>query len=233
MAVSGDTTVEAPEQASQLVAKIRRITGWQQKWKLITVQLGENDICVDSCDSLLSSGPRSPADRTRNLGAMLRILSSLPCTLVTILAPPDLSQLDRIPNNRFVCTVNQRIRCKCLYQGNVALEHNMERLARHNTTSQFSVQVVPALRNLPPSDTHGVPLKQSVAQDCFHYTARSHGRIGLNLYNNLVKTVNQRTSNYAPSLRIKCPSKGRPFISSRANSGHSCGHESRNRTVGS
>jgi len=171
----------------------------------------------------------------RNLAKALRILSALPCTIVLLLAPPDFSQFDRIPNKSIYCVANLRFSCNCLYQGDVAanskrfkylsqsLESGMNRIAKQFTKSNFGVEVVQAWKGLPPKNYRGVPLRQSVVHDCFHFTAQTQGQLGINLYNNLVEPANARTSNYGKSLRIKCPSSENPFISTRGNSGYGKG----------
>lgn len=230
VAVSGDTTAEGPGQASKLAGSIRRIPGWQNRWKLVTIQLGGNDICINSCNSLFGDGSGTPDRMTANLGETLKMLSSLPCTLVLLLAPSDFSQLDRTPDKGLICDANLRFSCNCLYQGDVAenskkfkylshaLTEGMEKIARQYTRADFGVEVLPALTSLPPRDFKGRPLRNSFSHDCLHYTARMQGRIGLNIYNNLVDPVGQRDSNYGRGLAIKCPSQRNPYISTRANS---------------
>ena len=46
---SGDWAEGAPAQARDLLARLSLLTDYQTKWKVITVQLGGNDICSYSC----------------------------------------------------------------------------------------------------------------------------------------------------------------------------------------
>ena len=58
MAVSGDWAGGARQQARDLVKRLRRVPAYDDKWKLITVQLGGNDVCSYSCGAL--QGDASP-----------------------------------------------------------------------------------------------------------------------------------------------------------------------------
>ena len=58
VAVSGDWAGGARGQARQLVRRVRRVPGQHNKWKLLTVQLGGNDVCSYSCGA--QQGDASP-----------------------------------------------------------------------------------------------------------------------------------------------------------------------------
>ena len=58
MAVSGDWAGGASKQARKLVRRERRVPAQHNKWKLITVQLGGNDVCSYNCGAL--QGDASP-----------------------------------------------------------------------------------------------------------------------------------------------------------------------------
>ena len=83
------------------------------------MQLGGNDICSNSCGGFADTGDASPQAYKRNIGQMLHVLSNLPKTLVLLLALPDLSQWDSIPNKSHLCDLSLRTQCSCLYQGQV------------------------------------------------------------------------------------------------------------------
>ena len=58
VAVSGDWAGGARQQARDLVRRLRRVPAHHDKWKLITVQLGGNDVCSYSCGA--EQGDASP-----------------------------------------------------------------------------------------------------------------------------------------------------------------------------
>ena len=80
---------------------MRRVPGQLHKWKLITVQLGGNDLCSYSCDS--SQGDASPRAFKRNMSAMMRVLYRLPRTIVLLMQPQDFSQYATVPDRGFIC----------------------------------------------------------------------------------------------------------------------------------
>ena len=86
----------------------RQVSGWEDKWKLITVQLFGNDICVSSCgeggadyegdvfvlskdgqdDGICVSGDATPDGYKSNMKTALTILKSgLPKTLIVFTTP--------------------------------------------------------------------------------------------------------------------------------------------------
>ena len=108
--------------------RVRRVPGQEDKWKLITVQLGSNDVCSYNCGALLRRGDTSPRafrvsqvrgdighyfteSLQRNITAMLRVLYSLPRTIVLLLQPPDFSQYLTVPDRDFICDTILTNRC--------------------------------------------------------------------------------------------------------------------------
>ena len=122
-----------------------------------------------------------------------------------------------------MCIIECSASCSCLFDGNIAANTvTMKRLLAsytkiyHQLAAQFSrpdfaVEVLPALRGLPPRERRGyqeVVSKAALSHDCFHYNGRTQGRMGLNLWNNLIEKPGQRTSVYGRGLKLKCPAPG-------------------------
>ena len=115
-------TVSVREQAVELVRRVRMVAAQDTKWKVITVQLGTNDVCSYNCGARLLQGDASPRafkvsqvrvetdhylieSFQRNMSAMLRVLYTLPRTIVLLLQPLDFSQYATIPGRGFICDV--------------------------------------------------------------------------------------------------------------------------------
>ena len=84
-------------------------------------------------------------------------------------------------------------------------------LAAQFSRPDFAVEVLPALRGLPPRERRGyqqVANKAALSHDCFHYNGRTQGMMGVNLWNNLIEKPDQRTSVYGRGLKLKCPAPG-------------------------
>ena len=91
-------------------------------------------------------------------------------------------------------------------------------LAARFSRQDFAVEVIPALRGLPPKERRGykqVVSKAALSHDCFHYNGRTQGMIGINLWNNLIEQPGHRTSVYGRGLKIKCPSPGQKISLSK------------------
>ena len=110
MAVSGDWAGGAVGQARQLVRRLAGVQAQHRQWKLVTVQLGGNDVCSYSCGA--EQGDARPRAFKRNITAMLRVLYSLPRTIVLLLQPPDFSQYRTVPDRGFICNFILTNRCE-------------------------------------------------------------------------------------------------------------------------
>ena len=122
--------------------------------------------------------------------------------------------------------------CSCLFEGNIGANTvKMKKLLAsytqiyHHLAAQFhrqdfAVEVIPALRGLPPRERRGdkhVVSKAALSHDCFHYNGRTQGMIGINLWNNLIEKPGNRTSVYDRGLKIKCPTPGQTISLSTSN----------------
>merc|ERR1739838_28921 len=219
----GPGQASAPGQADILVTEIQKVSGWEDTWKLITIQLGGNDVCVASCGEGGAdyAGDATPAGWKSNMKTALTTLkNSLPKTLVVFTSPYDPTKLNDITNKPFACQFIFPSLCPCLSDssrpGMVELRNQYEEklveLAAEMRSDQFGVEVIPALENLYPESPSGGPDAAFLAPDCYHFTAKLHSMIGKNVWNNLIEDPAQRTSNYGQDLEIACPNNGQ-FLS--------------------
>merc|ERR1712106_494758 len=117
LAVSGAWAGDAPGQADTLVAAIQAVSGWEDTWKLIVIQLGGNDICVASCGEggAEYAGDATPAGWKSNMKTALTTLkTSLPKPLVVFTSPYDPTKLNDITNKPFACQFIFPSLCPCL-----------------------------------------------------------------------------------------------------------------------
>ena len=242
-AVSGAWANTAPDQADELVAAIKLVADWDSKWKLITVQFGGNDICAVSCETNPNSedyGDATAAGWRRNMDLVLSKLRTMPRTLVVFLEAYMSYKLRDMVNPSLTCSMAVEWGCSCVTPENLAekteLRDNytaeLRSLASQYRSSDFGVEVVPALTGLFPNATAGGPDASYLAPDCFHFKAelhsmvisftllpllcllsKHHTQVGKNLWNNMVEPVDLRTSTYdVDQLAVKCPVEG-GFIS--------------------
>ena len=129
----------------------------------------------------------------RNMGAMMRILSQLPKTLVLLLEPPDYTQFGDIPNRGFICNFFVTQGCSCLFEGDSVAKNRRKirhllqsytksyhRLAEEFQRKDFGVEVIPAVVGLPPKERRGyrvLPTQKALSHDCFHYNGRTQDMV--------------------------------------------------------
>ena len=93
------------------------MSGWEDTWKLILIQLGGNDICVSSCDGggAEYAGDATPDGWYSNMKAALTILKSdLDKTLVVFTSPYDPTKLGDVANKPLACQFIFPTMCPCL-----------------------------------------------------------------------------------------------------------------------
>ena len=187
-AVSGAWANTAPDQADELVAAIKQKADWESKWKLITVQFGGNDICVVSCETNPNSedyGDATSAGWRTNMDLVLSKLSTMPRTLVVFLESYMPSKLQDMVNPSWTCSLAIEVGCSCVTQENLAekteLRDNysaeVRSLASQYRSSDFGVEVVPALTGLYPNAMAGGPDASYLAPDCYHFNAELHSMV--------------------------------------------------------
>ena len=55
MAVSAALTVDLMSQARELVRRVKGIPGAAERWKMVSVLVGHNDLCYKSCKGFLNN----------------------------------------------------------------------------------------------------------------------------------------------------------------------------------
>merc|ERR1712192_386171 len=204
-AVSGAWANTAAEQADALMAAIKQEADWESKWKLITIQFGD----------------ATRAGWRTNMDSVLSKLSTMPRTLVVFTDSFMPGKLHNMVNPSWTCSLALKFGCPCITRENLAEKTQLRddysaelgRLAAQYRSTDFGVEVVPALAGLYPNATAGGPDPSFLAPDCFHFNAELHSMAGKNLWNNMVEPADSRTSNYdVNELSIKCPAEG-DFIS--------------------
>ena len=94
VAVSGSTSGDLPAQAKRLIRLMRQDdrVNFAKDWKMVTVMIGGNDICLNVCPGLSNTkNPKnaSPAGFIRNIQRTLDILKrDMPRTFVNLVPPP-------------------------------------------------------------------------------------------------------------------------------------------------
>ncbi|NWU99474.1 PLB1 Phospholipase, partial [Upupa epops] len=211
-------------------------------WKLITVLVGDNDLCSYCRDP----DHYSAANYVRRIQEALDVLhqqaSAVPKALVSLVDVADLFPLRRL----FVGTEGQcptfmaDYLCSCLFTGeegsaNVtmvraatsAYQLGIQRLVesgRYDTRDDFTVVLQPFLRRLEvPLAQDGHPDTSYFSPDCFHPSQKGHAQLARALWNAVLQPVGHKADSFdfSADIALDCPTQERPFLATHKNSNYS------------
>ena len=108
------------EQAVELVRRVQGMKQWRSEWKMVSILIGHNDLCLKSCYTFLNDvipRTRVMADNyDRSVRRVVRYLQThLPRTLVLLLTPADVTIADDVPNPPLACHFARKLECPCLF----------------------------------------------------------------------------------------------------------------------
>ncbi|KGL72524.1 Phospholipase B1, membrane-associated, partial [Tinamus guttatus] len=242
-AVPGAEAEHLPEQARTLLRLMKadpRID-LNADWKIITVNIGGNDLC-NYCKN---PDHYSAVNFTRRIQETLDILheqaSAVPKALVNLVEVMDLLPLRQL----FVDTQAQcptylaDYLCNCVLLGeensqNVTMVREATRAyqlgiqelvesGRYDTHENFTVVVQSFLRNSKiPLHQDGNPDISYFAPDCFHPSQKGHSQLARALWNAMLQPVGQKTDSFdfTSSITLSCPTQSIPFLGTSKNSNY-------------
>ncbi|XP_076482237.1 phospholipase B1, membrane-associated-like [Bombus vancouverensis nearcticus] len=231
-AMSNDITF----MATYLVNKIKHDpkVDINKHWKLISLMIGSNDFCSNTC---VTSPWTMLNDHKMDLINTLRILrDNLPRTFVALIPPPHLKELVAAHKGResLRCYVSSIVGCPCLF----ALHFRNQRPEYYKIMERF-YNVVEEVANYPefhrndftvvilPTLEHAkLPLAEDgfsdlsyLNVDCFHWSQKLNAVYANNLWNNLLEPVGNKSRVLTPLFeKFLCPTSERPFLMTYENS---------------
>ncbi|XP_055855787.1 phospholipase B1, membrane-associated-like [Episyrphus balteatus] len=202
-------------------------------WKMITIFLGNNDLCSKLCD--LSNPEDLIKEHADDIYETLRFLrDNIPRVLVNFVLMPNLVVLTTFKNVPMQCFMAERIECRCMYSsratpkmlrryGNIARE--MQKIQKEIIyqdefhTKTFTVSLQPFTQNftlpeLPNGDTD----LRYFASDCFHFSQLGQAASANALWNNMMQPEGTKQIDWMPAFQhFECPTDENPFIVTREN----------------
>ncbi|XP_045142984.1 phospholipase B1, membrane-associated isoform X2 [Echinops telfairi] len=235
-AVAGAKAEDLPAQARRLVDLMKNDTdiNFQEDWKIITLFIGGNDLCV-FCNN---SDRYSPQNFSRNIGNALDILhAEVPRAFVNLVVILEIIGLRELYQTISKCPkLIISMLCPCVMKTNINSQelttlidvnrkyqeesHLLVESGRYDTRDDFTVVVQPFLENVAmPKTTAGSPDTSFFAPDCFHFSAKAHARAARGLWNNMLEPINQKTSwqEFEIKVNLTCPDQAWPFLSTYKN----------------
>lgn len=206
-----------------------------QHWKLLTIFIGNNDVCSDMChhDSLSEFVQRHKNDLIKTF----RILQeNVPRLLVNLVPVPNLLHvLHNMNHLPLMCQAVYRVGCSCLFRYSNTpdkliaydqaiqqwqqVEHELSQLPEYNT-NDFAVVYQPFSANVyVPTLPNGNTDLRYMASDCFHFSQLGHASIANTLWNSMLQPYWNKSLKFVPAFEnIQCPSKEHPYIATYLNS---------------
>ncbi|XP_022919288.1 phospholipase B1, membrane-associated-like [Onthophagus taurus] len=232
-AENGAVSDNLPYMAKVLIKRIKKDprTDLQNHWKFISIMIGANDFCSSIC---FYKNPENAVQKHQeDLLISLRLLrDNLPKTFVSVITPPDVSQLANFTNSPSQCELTQRIFCPCFvgvrfknrkdeFQKLIKKFQKIgEKLAGYDEFNRddFTVVVQPLFEESKiPIGSDGFTDRDYFSVDCFHFSQITHSEAAKALWNNILEPINKKNPNFlARSLR--CPTEEHPFLATSRNS---------------
>ncbi|XP_076802190.1 phospholipase B1, membrane-associated-like isoform X2 [Clavelina lepadiformis] len=233
VAVGGARSRDMPEQARNLIQKMKNDSriSFEEDWKLISIFIGGNDLCALNRDE-----SSSPENYVKTLKESLDILhDQVPRALVNLIEILEIYLLPQVPDGFGAspsCKVLQTTFCNYVVTAN---ETETEHIRKQNklyqslaqdlidsgvydTKDDFSVVIQPFFRDsVLPYTEDGQVDATFFAPDCFHFSSKGHAMGALNLWNNMLEPVGQKTTKWGIK-NLKCPTEEAPYIYTSKNS---------------
>ncbi|TDG46736.1 hypothetical protein AWZ03_006783 [Drosophila navojoa] len=203
----------------------------KRHWKLITVFVGNNDICSDMCHW---DDQEEVLDRhARDLREAFRLLrDNVPRLLINLVAVRNiLTMMGGLKDVPLQCFLMQRICCNCLINDRLTASEAKQRHYMIQRWQQVDLQVArlpefqredfaiighPMITNLsPPEQPNGNADLRYFSHDCFHFSQRAHASVTSLLWKGMFLPDEQkpRPSNLPePFERFFCPTKEQPYF---------------------
>jgi phospholipase B1 len=235
VAMSGASTSRMPQQAEDLVRRIRESeeVDFDTDWKLVTVYIGGNDICKDACTG---DSVGQPDMWVQSVAESLNYLrDNLPRTFVNLVQLPNIQEYqEKLANSSYgqECQyLFASITCPCGDYGQFSLGERFREIQ-----AEFR-QGIQSLADLyADSNTYTVvlqPYQMSVefleededsvlsitAVDCVHLNAEGNRQFAVGLWNNMLERVGMKTRiSRLPISEFNCPTEDQPFLFTAQNS---------------
>jgi len=230
VAKPGAVSSDMPAQAQMLVDRMTQALGatrFANEWKLVTFFIGGNDLCA-YCDD---NNRYSAAAFRDNCRAALDILhAKMPRTFVNFVTVLNVAELEDL-HEGLVCQNMQGFLCKCAIDQNTIDQVRVANIeyqkftnalidsGRYDTKDDFTVVRQPFMEHMKvPTASSGLADFSYFAPDCFHFSQKGHEAAAVELWNNMMEKVGQKTTLWNLADTLHCPDNGPGFIYTSKNS---------------
>ncbi|CAF0857328.1 unnamed protein product [Adineta ricciae] len=230
VAKAGAISSDMPTQANLLVDRMIRALGaakFAADWKLVTFFIGGNDLCGYCKDH----DRFSAATYTNNIKRALDILKArMPRTLVNFVTVLNVAELEDL-HEGIRCQSLQNFMCDCAVNKKTREEVRVANLEYQKATSElidsgiydtsddFTIVRQPFMEHMKvPLTGDGLSDFSYFAPDCFHFSQKGHEAAAIELWNNMMQKVGEKTSLWNLLDTLSCPAAGNGYIYTAKNS---------------
>jgi len=242
LAVTGSTSLTLIDQAIRLV-RLMNTPRNRNRWKVVTIQIGHNDVCLNPCNSTMATHDASPYMFGRRLKKALDyIRDHMTRAFVNLLPATDITFSEKLITMSPVCEISVPFVCPCLFGGYgsngmtrdkfIAIQKGyvdeLYELVNSNRYERedFTVVIQPSFAKASLYQKYSRRLRKKVPDmsffgpDCLHPSQKLHALMARGLWNNMLSPEGFKqieTSKVPPFL---CPSPASPYLATRLNSKH-------------
>ncbi|XP_031212080.1 phospholipase B1, membrane-associated isoform X2 [Mastomys coucha] len=236
VAEEGARAQDMPAQAQALVEKMKSTPtiDLQTDWKLITLLIGNNDLCL-YCEDPENNSTKKYVEYIQR--ALDILYDELPRVFINVVEVMELAGLHHDQGGKCAMPLAVQKNCSCfkhsqnlismqeLKKLNWNLQSDISELSywhQYMQREDFAVTVQPFFRNtfIPLNERGGLDLT-FFSEDCFYFSDRGHAEMAIALWNNMLEPVGRKTTsnNFTYNrAKLKCPSPESPFLYTLRNS---------------
>lgn len=204
---------------------------------LITIQIGNGDICKSTCFSNQTQSITSKEFILNVREALDLLKDDLPRTLVNLIPPIDPMIYSEAINRPVACHLTAKLFCPCVFDHIAIPKEKVNQILKdfraemrklvdsgvYDRTEDFTVVLQPGLDDMTLPKTsktffghHFVDLSY-LAPNCIYPSQKLQAFMTKAIWNNLLENFDYK-SPWDPHSRLKCPSRDEPFLSTYVNS---------------
>ncbi|XP_030381203.1 phospholipase B1, membrane-associated [Scaptodrosophila lebanonensis] len=222
---------DLPFQARVFIDLLRRDphVDMDRHWKLLTVFVGNNDLCSDLChwDDVNVMLDRHARDLHR---AFTLLRDNVPRLLINLVVVPNLIKpIQTMSPLPLQCFVVHRIACACLASDRLS-EAKRQQLSKliqrwqqieldvaalpEFQREDFAIIAHPMIANITlPRTLDGQTDFRYFGHDCFHFSQRGHAVLANMLWNSMLSPDDQKPRKFRkPFQKFFCPSEEQPYF---------------------
>ncbi|XP_071455676.1 phospholipase B1, membrane-associated-like [Hetaerina americana] len=239
VAVAGAIDDDLLYQAQILVKRMRSDPNidMENHWKVITILIGGNDICIFLCSDPVRHGSEMHLKQIRDTLDYLQ--QNVPRALVNFVLLPDIMSLGKMRNKPQMCQLMHSLECPCLFGANAdskralvkqgidgyrRVERELIASGRYDTRDDFTVVLQEYTEVAVPEDMKDKDGLASMdlglfSVDCFHLSQRGNAYAANALWNNMLEPVGSKSKHWTPEFKtVRCPAKDAPYFFTNKNS---------------